>query len=62
MSHTKYNGGDERRSDHNGRLLCPCGKGYASEDKEGAHYGSCNICYRSSLTRRELKQLGLKRP
>ena len=53
---------NEKRSNRTGHLLCDCGKGYASENKEGPHYGKCNICYRSGLSRRELNKLGLKRP
>lgn len=45
----------------NARPICACGKGYASEDKNSPHFGKCNICYRAGLTRRELKELGLKR-
>lgn len=48
-----------RISGTTGRLVCPCGKGYASEDKTGAHYGKCRICYLRGLTRRELKALGI---
>ena len=52
----------EVRSQRTGLLVCPCGKGYASEHKEGSHYGICNPCYRSSLSRADLTKLGLKRP
>lgn len=51
----------ERRSTTTGRLLCACGKGYASEDKEGDHYNQCKLCYVRSLTCRELREKGLKR-
>lgn len=47
-------------SNKTGRMLCKCGKGYASEDVN-KHFGLCKICYSYSLTRKELNQLGLKR-
>lgn len=50
----------EKRSDTTGRLLCSCGKGYASESKEGEHYGQCRPCWVKSLTRREMKEKGIK--
>lgn len=50
------------RSDRTGRIICGCGRGYASEDKDGPHYGKCNLCYRAGLSRKELNRLGLKRP
>jgi len=49
-------------SDTTGRLVCGCGKGYASEDKAGAHYGQCSMCYRAELSCAQLRKLGLKRP
>jgi hypothetical protein len=51
----------ERRSERTGRLLCPCGKGYANEQHDSAHYGVCKVCYCNGLTRRELRALWLKR-
>lgn len=50
------------RSTRTGALLCGCGEGYASEAKQGPHYGLCNLCYRAGLPRKELNKLGLTRP
>lgn len=49
-------------STRSGRLVCGCGRGYASENPEHVYVGQCNICYREGLTRRELRELNLKRP
>jgi hypothetical protein len=50
----------ENRSKTTDRLICPCKRGYASEDKDGEHYGICRPCWVSSLTRREMKEKGIK--
>lgn len=42
------------------KLLCKCGKGYASQNPD-RHPGLCVFCYNRTLTRRELRALGLKR-
>jgi hypothetical protein len=38
----------EKRSSTTDRLICRCGKGYASEDQEGQHYGQCRPCWVNS--------------
>lgn len=50
----------EHRSSRTGRLICPCNRGYASEDKEGEHYGLCAICFPYTLTCAERKKRKLK--
>ncbi len=50
----------EKRSNSTGRLLCSCGKGYATEDENSPHYGKCRPCWVKSLTRREMKIHGIK--
>lgn len=50
----------EKRSSTTGRLLCPCGKGYACEEKDSEYYGKCRPCWVRSLTRREMEKRGIK--